>query len=105
MTSSWNEFKLDTLQHKAVLRVGITFFMNMPEHFYVFSSFQITERGTEAAAATSAFIFRMGPSKVMQFDRPFFLFIYDALNKVLLKIFDEVMNTFDQGCLILGSSS
>ena len=70
----------------------------------IFSSFQITERGTEAAAATSAFIFRMGPSKVMQFDRPFFLFIYDALNKVLLKIFDEVMNTFDQGCLILGSS-
>jgi len=64
MTSSWNEFKLDTLQHKSVLR--------------------ITERGTEAAAATSAFIFRMGPSKVMQFDRPFFLFIYDALNKVVL---------------------
>ena len=43
---------------------------------------QITERGTEAAAATSAFIFRMSPGKVMQFDRPFFLFIYDALNKV-----------------------
>ena len=44
--------------------------------------FQITEKGTEAAAATSAFVFRMAPSNVMQFDRPFFLFIYDALNKV-----------------------
>ena len=68
--------------------------------------FQITERGTEAAAATSAFIFRMGPSKVMQFDRPFFLFIYDALNKVqnlLKKYFVSCqMNTFDPGCHILG---
>jgi len=64
ITNSWNEFKLDTLQHKAVLR--------------------ITEKGTEAAAATSAFVFRMAPSNVMQFDRPFFLFIYDALNKVVL---------------------
>ena len=43
---------------------------------------QITEKGTEAAAATSAFQFRMIPSIKMQYDRPFFLFIYDALNKV-----------------------
>eukprot|EP00092_Neocalanus_flemingeri_P064060 GFUD01077632.1.p1 GENE.GFUD01077632.1~~GFUD01077632.1.p1 ORF type:complete len:532 (-),score=119.38 GFUD01077632.1:340-1935(-) len=64
ITDSWREFKLDTLQHKAVLR--------------------ITEKGTEAAAATSAFQFRMIPSIVMQYDRPFFLFIYDALNKVVI---------------------
>merc|ERR1719186_937688 len=64
ITDSWREFKLDTLQHKAVLR--------------------ITEKGTEAAAATSAFQFRMIPSLTMQYDRPFFLFIYDALNKVVI---------------------
>jgi len=64
ITDSWSQFKLDTLQHKAVLR--------------------ITEKGTEAAAATSAFQFRMIPSLTMQFDRPFFLFIYDALNKVVI---------------------
>lgn len=64
ITDSWQEFKLDTLQHKAVLR--------------------ITEKGTEAAAATSAFQFRMIPSITMQYDRPFFLFIYDALNKVVI---------------------
>ena len=51
--------------------------------------FQITEKGTEAAAATSAFVFRMSPSKVMQFDRPFFLFIYDALNKVTTRASNE----------------
>jgi len=64
ITDAWREFKLDTLQHKAVLR--------------------ITEKGTEAAAATSAFQFRMIPSIKMQYDRPFFLFIYDALNKVII---------------------
>lgn len=64
ITDSWRKFKLDTLQHKAVLR--------------------ITEKGTEAAAATSAFQFRMIPSLTMQYDRPFFLFIYDALNKVVI---------------------
>ena len=41
--------------------------------------------GTEAAAATSAFVFRMSPLETMEFDRPFFLFIYDALNKVSQK--------------------
>jgi len=64
LTNSWKDFKLDTLQHKAVLR--------------------ITEKGTEAAAATSAFVFRMSPLETMEFDRPFFLFIYDALNKVVI---------------------
>jgi len=64
LTPKWNEFKVDTLQHKTVLKV--------------------TEKGTEAAAATSAFQFRMMPSKVFQLDRPFFLFIYDALNKVVI---------------------
>jgi len=64
ISDSWQELKLDTLQHKAVLR--------------------ITEKGTEAAAATSAFQFRMIPSLTMQYDRPFFLFIYDALNKVVI---------------------
>lgn len=64
ITDSWQQLRLDTLQHKAVLR--------------------ITEKGTEAAAATSAFQFRMIPSKTMQFDRPHFLFIYDALNKVVI---------------------
>jgi len=64
LTPNWNEFKLDTLQHKTVLKV--------------------TEKGTEAAAATSAFHFRMMPSKIFQLDRPFFLFIYDALNKVVI---------------------
>lgn len=64
ITDSWQEFKLNALQHKAVLR--------------------ITEKGTEAAAATSAFLFRMAPFTSMTFDRPFFLFIYDALNKVVI---------------------
>jgi len=64
ITDSWEQLRLDTLQHKAVLR--------------------ITEKGTEAAAATSAFQFRMIPSITMQFDRPHFLFIYDALNKVVI---------------------
>ena len=44
--------------------------------------FKITEKGTEAAAATSAFQYRSIPSVTMKFDRPFFLCIYDALNKV-----------------------
>merc|ERR1719427_141064 len=64
ITPQWNEFSLNTLQHKTVLK--------------------ITEKGTEAAAATAAFMFRMMPSKVVKLDRPFFLFIYDALNKVVI---------------------
>ena len=47
-----------------------------------FSFLQITEKGTEAAAATSGFSFYLGPMFTVTFDRPFFLFIYDALNKV-----------------------
>ena len=55
--------------------------------------FQITEKGTEAAAATSAFVFRMAPTNVMQFDRPFFLFIYDALNKVSMSM-NSILEVF-----------
>eukprot|EP00091_Calanus_sinicus_P023914 TRINITY_DN8321_c0_g1_i4.p1 TRINITY_DN8321_c0_g1~~TRINITY_DN8321_c0_g1_i4.p1 ORF type:complete len:474 (-),score=124.60 TRINITY_DN8321_c0_g1_i4:74-1495(-) len=64
LTEAWSELKLDTLQHKAVLK--------------------ITEKGTEAAAATSGFQFYLGPMFTVKFDRPFFLFIYDALNKVVI---------------------
>lgn len=64
LTEDWSELKLDTLQHKAVLK--------------------ITEKGTEAAAATSGFQFYLGPMFTVKFDRPFFLFIYDALNKVVI---------------------
>jgi len=64
LTPKWDEFSIDTLQHKTVLK--------------------ITEKGTEAAAATSAFQFRMAPMREFKLDRPFFLFIYDALNKVVI---------------------
>jgi len=64
LTDDWSQLKLDTLQHKAVLK--------------------ITEKGTEAAAATSGFQFYLGPMFTVRFDRPFFLFIYDALNKVVI---------------------
>jgi len=64
LTDGWKELKMDTLQHKAVLK--------------------ITEKGTEAAAATSGFSFYLGPMFTVTFDRPFFLFIYDALNKVVI---------------------
>merc|ERR1719483_1880230 len=64
LTDDWQDLKLDTLQHKAVLK--------------------ITEKGTEAAAATMAVQFYMGPSVNVRFDRPFFLFIYDALNKIVI---------------------
>jgi len=64
LTEEWANLKLDTLQHKAVLK--------------------ITEKGTEAAAATSGFQFYLGPMFTVRFDRPFFLFIYDALNKVVI---------------------
>lgn len=64
LTPQWQQLSLDTLQHKTVLK--------------------ITEKGTEAAAATSAFHFRMIPHTILRFDRPFFLFIYDALNKVVI---------------------
>ncbi|XP_023328503.1 serpin B4 isoform X2 [Eurytemora carolleeae] len=64
LTPRWDQFKLDTLQHKTILK--------------------ITEKGTEAAASTSAFQFRMIPSISFKLDRPFFLFIYDALNKVVI---------------------
>jgi len=64
LTDDWKELKLDTLQHKAVLK--------------------ITEKGTEAAAATMAVQFYLGPSVSVKFDRPFMLFIYDALNKVVI---------------------
>jgi len=64
LTDEWSQLKLDTLQHKAVLK--------------------ITEKGTEAAAATSGFQFYLGPMFTVRFDRPFFLFIYDALNKVVI---------------------
>jgi len=64
LTDDWDQLKLDTLQHKAVLK--------------------ITEKGTEAAAATMAVQFYLGPSVSVRFDRPFFLFIYDALNKVVI---------------------
>jgi len=64
LTDQWDKFKMDTLQHKTVLK--------------------ITEKGTEAAASTSAFQFRMLPSLQYKLDRPFFLFIYDALNKVVI---------------------
>merc|ERR1712025_909286 len=64
LTDDWRELKLDTLQHKAVLK--------------------ITEKGTEAAAATMAVQFYLGPSVSVKFDRPFMLFIYDALNKVVI---------------------
>jgi serine protease inhibitor len=47
---------------------------------------QITEKGTEAAAATAAVQFYLGPMFTVTFDRPFFLFIYDALNKVASNI-------------------
>ena len=68
---------LDTLQHKAVLKVG--------EDMALSSCWlQITEKGTEAAAATSAVQFYLGPMFSITFDRPFFLFIYDALNKVAM---------------------
>jgi len=66
ITDSWSELKLDTLQHKAVIR--------------------LTEKGTEAAAATATIskysAFR--PTVNIKFDRPFFFFIYDALNKVVI---------------------
>ena len=78
ITDSWQQLRLDTLQHKAVLRVCFGRAPNIDYQMF----FQITEKGTEAAAATSAFQFRMIPSITMQFDRPHFLFIYDALNKV-----------------------
>jgi len=64
LTDEWNNLKLDTLQHKAVLK--------------------ITEKGTEAAAATAGLSFYLGPMFTVRFDRPFFLFIYDALNKVVI---------------------
>lgn len=64
ISPNWKDMKLDTLQHKTVLK--------------------ITEKGTEAAAATAAFMFRMMPQKVVKLDRPFFLFIYDSLNKVVI---------------------
>jgi len=64
ISSNWRDMRLDTLQHKTVLK--------------------ITEKGTEAAAATAAFMFRMLPQKMVKLDRPFFLFIYDSLNKVVI---------------------
>jgi len=64
LTEQWQDFVLDTLQHKAVLK--------------------ITEKGTEAAAATMAVQFYLGPMFTITFDKPFFLFIYDALNKAVI---------------------
>ena len=78
LTERWQEFMLDTLQHKAVIKV--TPAGGTP---------QITEKGTEAAAATAGVQFYMGHFPVhatVTFDRPFFLFIYDALNKVSLVV-------------------
>ena len=46
---------------------------------------QITEKGTEAAAVTYGFNFRSGfENDKFTLDRPFFLFIYDSLNKVIV---------------------
>lgn len=64
ISTKWEQISLDTLQHKTILK--------------------ITEKGTEAAAVTTAFHFRMIPHTVLRFDRPFILFIYDALNKVVI---------------------
>ena len=123
LTSQWEDFVLDTLQHKAVLKVLPH---NLEDHTDCYNdnhqadhddnnddnndndhnNDQITERGTEAAAVTTGVqwlaiiiiiiisniftitiktivIRLMAPFLNITFDRPFFLFIYDALNKVL----------------------